>query len=108
MRAWFDGLLFVESLLLIGLAVFAILAYRSNRSAPFLLLMLAAISYFIHRFAPVAVGLALGWGGKASTTIHAWYHSWWSFGLSKVFDLLFLVFLVASLVSFYRSRRSTV
>jgi Na+/H+ antiporter NhaC len=105
MNAWLKALLIIEPILLVALIIFAVLAYRSNRSVPFLLLMFAAICYFVHRFAPFAIGFALGRGTNASASIHAWYHSWWSFGVSKAFDLLFLLLLVASFISFVRASR---
>ena len=100
----FQAFVYLELLLVSTLIVTAIFAYRSNRSAPFRLLVLAANCYFIRRFIPFAAGFALG-ATKSSETFHAWVHTQWWFGLTRLFDLLFLIFFVASLLSFYRSTK---
>ena len=82
MNAWIGkGLLVVELILLLALILFAIFVYRSNRSAPFLLLMLAVICHF-HSALPCPVCWILGnrpWlTGKlaslAADVVGDWYH----------------------------------
>ena len=99
------ALLIVDPILLAAFLVLAILAYRSRRTAPFLLLMLASICYFLPRFAPFAIGLVEGRGTKAAASIHGWFHSWWSFGVNRAFDFLFLGLVIAAFVFFLRERR---
>ena len=98
----FQAFVYLELTLVSILIVIAILVYRSKRSTPFRLLVLAAGCYFIRRFIPFAIGLALG-ATKSSDSFHAWVYTQWWFGLIRLFDLLFLIFFVASFLSFYRS-----
>jgi hypothetical protein len=105
MNGFFQAFVYIELILLFTLIVFAIFVYRSNRSTPFRLLVLAAVCYFIRRFIPFATGLALGCTTKTSHSFHAWVHTQWWFGLTKSLDLLFLILFVASFLSFYRSTK---
>jgi hypothetical protein len=104
MDAFFQAFVYLELILVSTLIVTAIFVYRSNRSTPFRLLVLAAACYFIRRFVPFATGFALG-TTKSSQTFHAWVYTQWWFGLTRLFDLLFLIFFVASFLSFYRSTK---
>jgi hypothetical protein len=101
------GFLLIDPILLVAFVVLAILVYRAKRTTAFLLLMLASICYFLPRFAPFAIGFVEGRSTKAAASIHAWFHSWWSFGVNQAFDLLFLGLIVAALVFFIREQRRT-
>ena len=105
MDGLFQAFVYLELILVSTLIVIAIFVYRSNRSTPFRLLMLAAGCYFIRRFVPFATGLALG-ATKSSESFHAWVYTQWWLGLIRLFDLLFLIFFVASFLSFYRSMKT--
>jgi hypothetical protein len=99
----------IEPILLLTLLILAIVAYNAKRTIAFLLLMLASICYFLPRFAPFAIGLFFevrGW--KTSGSMRTWFHSWWSFGLNKTFDFLFLGLIIAAFVFFIRERRRIV
>jgi hypothetical protein len=104
MNGLFQTFVYLELILVSTLIVSAIFVYRSNRSTPFRLLVLAAGCYFIRRFIPFATGLAQG-TTNSSQSFHAWVYTQWWFGLTRLFDLLFLIFFVASFLSFYRSAK---
>jgi hypothetical protein len=104
MNGLFQAFVYLELILVSTLIVIAIFVYRSNRSTPFRLLVLAADCYFIRRFIPFTIGLALG-TTHSSQSFHAWVYTQWWFGLTRLFDVLFLIFFVASFLSFYRSTK---
>jgi hypothetical protein len=95
----------LEPILLLSLLASAIFAYRSKSTITFLLFLLASICYFIPRFLPWALALIAQSSVQTSGAIHAWFHSWWSFGVNKTFDLSFLILMIFGFISFLREQK---
>ena len=91
---------FIEPLLLLGLLISAVFAYRSNRSLPFLLLFVSVLLYFFAFAAPYVIWpIAL-----RSATVFSFIRPWWP-TISRALHVLFIVVLSASMILFIRRAR---
>ena len=98
--------LIVQIPLVVALLILAIFAYRSKRTLPLLLLMVAAIWYFLLHVVPLVIVLFVwirGW--KTAGIASAKSSLPW---LNQTFSFLFLSFMIASLVFSIRERKEIV
>ena len=96
----------VEPILLLALLGFVIAAYRSTRTTAFMLMMFGVICYVIPQFIPWSLAAVGQIVPGTSRLIHAWFNSWWSFGVHKTFDFLFVVFMIFAFIAVIRERRT--
>ena len=92
----------IHAIMLMAMLVLAVMNYRVKRTAGFLLLMLAALCYFIEWFLPYPIGLlSKVVSSDAWAAIVAWTHAWW-FTVGHTFELLFVGLIIAAFVCFIR------